>query len=51
MNDWFAMDLGDGVQAFGPSQAIMNAYGQAYLNAGSPEDMAVLVAMTLSPIL
>ncbi len=41
MNDWHSLDLGDGVQAFEPTQAIMNAYGQAYLNAGSPEDMAV----------
>ncbi|WHZ16631.1 MAG: hypothetical protein OJF52_003481 [Nitrospira sp.] len=41
MNDWFSIDLGDGITAFGPTQSIMEAFRAAYLEAGAPPQMAI----------
>jgi hypothetical protein len=41
MNDWFSLNLGDGVQADEPSELIKDSYQAAFISSGGPIDMAV----------
>lgn len=42
LNQWHSKELGDGVQAFGPSDQIKQAFLPLFVAAGQPTDMAVL---------
>jgi len=41
MNTWFAVALGDGIEAYEPSQKIQEIFTPVFVAAGLPFDMAV----------
>lgn len=41
MGTWFKKELGDGTEAFAPSNQIVESFLPAFAAAGSPTDMAV----------
>ena len=41
MNTWYLLSLGDGMIAGTPSAEIENAFSEAYVKAGEPDEMAV----------
>ncbi|WP_043110146.1 hypothetical protein [Polycyclovorans algicola] len=41
MSTWFSLEMGDGVEAFGPTGKIQEAFMPVYIAAGQPQDMAV----------
>ena len=41
MNQWFSVEIGDGIQAYGPSHQIQEAWLPLFVAAGQPTNMAV----------
>lgn len=41
MCKWYSLDLGDGVESYGPTGKIQESFWPIYLACGSPKDMGV----------
>lgn len=41
MSTWYSLDLGDGMEAFGPTIEIKKAFWPLFTAAGQPENMGV----------
>ncbi len=41
MNTWYSLSLGDGMTAGSPSAEIEEAFTQAFVEAGAPDEMAI----------
>jgi hypothetical protein len=44
MSTWYSKDLGDGVEAYAPTQEIMNLFQAFFVAAKLPKDMAIFSA-------
>lgn len=41
MSQWFALELGDGVEAYIPTTKIQEAFWPIFISCGSPKDMGI----------
>ena len=41
MSQWYSKEIGDGIQAYGPSHTIQEAWLPLFASSGQPTDMAV----------